>query len=68
MIRRLKKAARLLRPGAFFRGTGRYKASMRHSDDRAMRFLAKSHRTNRSFRRETGFPPSRLQDGRLPVL
>ena len=41
-----KKAAKRLPPGAFFRRPGRYKASKRHCESRAMRFLAKSHRAS----------------------
>ena len=43
MVRWLEKAARSLLPGEFFRGPGRYKASVQLSEsNRAMRFLAKS--------------------------
>jgi len=64
-----RRRPRPLPPGAFFRGPGRYKASKRHSHER-VQWGSLPRVTARAgwFRRETGFPPSRLQDGRLPLV
>jgi hypothetical protein len=54
------------RPERFFRGPDRYKASKRvtfRSRNGFLEFVARA-----LVRRETGFPPPRLQDGRLFVL